>query len=95
MHPGEVTTVIMKFTLPSVPFTVPSSPRATLALEGMGIRPEGVELTMAPKTTLQLTGKVAGTVLRLMEALEDNDDVQNVYSNFDISEEEMASLMEE
>ncbi len=65
------------------------------ALAGMGMQAEEVQLTMAPKTTLQLTGKDAGTVLRLMEALEDNDDVQNVYSNFDIAEEEMAALMEE
>jgi hypothetical protein len=38
MHPGEVTTVIMKFELPSVPFAVPSSPRATVSGEiGMGL----------------------------------------------------------
>lgn len=64
------------------------------ALEQMGLNPEEVKLTMMPRTTVEVTGKDATAVLRLMEALEDQDDVQDVYSNFDIPEEEMASLME-
>jgi len=64
------------------------------ALEGMGLHVEEAQLTMVPKTTLEVTGKEAASVLRLMEALEDHDDVQNVFSNFDIPEEEMAALME-
>ena len=64
------------------------------ALEGMGIEPQEVTLMMAPKTTVNVTGKDASAVLRLMESLEDHDDVQNVFANFDIAEEEMASLME-
>jgi transcriptional/translational regulatory protein YebC/TACO1 len=39
---------------------------------------------MVPKSTLRIEGKEAEQMLRLMEALEDNDDVQNVYANFDI-----------
>ncbi len=40
MHPGEVTSIVMKFDLPQVPFEVPSSPRAALAQDGFGITPD-------------------------------------------------------
>ena len=60
------------------------------ALELSGIPTESAELAMLPKSTVKLEGKEAEQMLRLMEALEDNDDVQNVYANFDISEEQMA-----
>ena len=50
------------------------------------------EVSMIPSNTVKLTGKQAGTMLKLMEALEDNDDVQDVYSNFDISDDEMEAL---
>lgn len=50
------------------------------------------EISMIPQNTVQLTGKAAEQVLRMMDALDDNDDVQNVYSNFDISDEEMEKL---
>ena len=60
------------------------------ALEQSEIPTESAELAMLPKSTVKLEGKEAEQMLRLMEALEDNDDVQNVYANFDISEEQMA-----
>ena len=60
------------------------------ALEQSGIPTESAELAMLPKSTVKLEGREAEQMLRLMEALEDNDDVQNVYANFDISEEQMA-----
>ena len=63
------------------------------ALEVMGLKAEEAALTMLPKTTTKLEGSKAKAVLKMMDALEDNDDVQNVYSNFDIPEEEMAALM--
>lgn len=63
------------------------------ALEAMGLKTEEASLTMLPKTTTKLEGSQAKAVLKMMDALEDNDDVQNVYSNFDIAEEEMAALM--
>ena len=44
------------------------------------------------RITLKVEGKHAEQMLRLMEALEDNDDVQNVYANFDISEKDMEAL---
>ena len=47
------------------------------------------EISMIPQNTVKLIGKEAEQMLRLMEALEDSDDVQNVYSNFDIPEEMM------
>lgn len=64
-------------------------------LDGMGVKAESAQLTMEPKTTVNVTGKPAEAVLRLMETLEDHDDVQNAYGNFDISEEEMAKIMGE
>jgi YebC/PmpR family DNA-binding regulatory protein len=50
------------------------------------------EVTMLPQTTVRLEGKQALHMLQLMEALEDHDDVQNVYANFDIPEEIMAAV---
>lgn len=50
------------------------------------------EITMIPKSTVKLEGKKAQQMLNLMELLEDLDDVQNVYANFDISLEEMEKL---
>jgi YebC/PmpR family DNA-binding regulatory protein len=47
------------------------------------------EISMIPQNTVKLSGKEAEQMLRLMEALEDSDDVQNVYSNFDIPDEMM------
>ena len=47
------------------------------------------EISMIPQNTVKLIGKEAEQMLRLMEALEDSDDVQNVYSNFDIPDEMM------
>ncbi len=45
---------------------------------------------MIPQTYIALTGADAKTMLKLYEALEDNDDVQKVYANFDIDESEMG-----
>lgn len=63
------------------------------ALEKAGMKCEEASLTMYPKTTVKVEGSAAKAVLKMLDALEDNDDVQNVYSNFDIPEEEMAALM--
>ena len=62
------------------------------ALEGAGVPVAEAELSMMPQTTIPVDGTEAMQVLRLIEALEDLDDVQNVYANFDIPEEVMASL---
>ena len=61
------------------------------ALEGK--LPVGApKMAYLPKSTVQVTGDTAGKVLRLVENLEENDDVQHVYTNFEISDEEMAAI---
>lgn len=62
------------------------------ALEARGIKYNQLEVQMIPQTNVTLTGKAAEQTLKLLEALEDLDDVQSVSSNFDISDEEMAGL---
>jgi YebC/PmpR family DNA-binding regulatory protein len=57
------------------------------ALEAAGVAVESAEITMLPKTTVDVEDEgTAKKILRLMDALEDNDDVQDVYANFDIPE---------
>jgi len=63
------------------------------AMEAAGYKPEAAEITMIPQTMVKLDGKNAENMLKLMDRLEDNDDVQNVYANFDISAEDMEKLM--
>lgn len=65
------------------------------ALEKNGIAAQEAGLTMIPKTLTRVEGNSARAVLRLLEALEELDDIQDVYSNFDISDEEMAAAMGE
>ena len=62
------------------------------ALEGAGVEVFTAEITMVPQNTIPVDGGEAKQVLNLIEALEELDDVQNVYANFDIPEEVMASL---
>ncbi len=62
------------------------------ALEEKGIVMESAELTMIPQNTIKIEGKTAEQMLRLMDALDDHDDVQNVYANFDIEDAEMERL---
>ncbi len=64
------------------------------ALEGMGLKADSAKLIMIPKTTQKVEGRPVHNVLKLMEALEEHDDVQNVYANFDISDEDLAAAME-
>src|SRR5487761_2243725 len=60
------------------------------ALKQAGITPEHAEVTMISSTYTKLEGSPANQMIRLLEALEDLDDTQNVYSNFDMDEEAMA-----
>ena len=57
------------------------------ALEGRGVPIQSAEVTYVPQSTVRLEGKDAQQVLRLVEGLEELDDVQNVYANFDIPDE--------
>jgi YebC/PmpR family DNA-binding regulatory protein len=61
-------------------------------LAGAGIPVVSAELSMIPAASVPVAGGEAKQVLQLIETLEDLDDVQNVYANFDIPEEVMASL---
>jgi YebC/PmpR family DNA-binding regulatory protein len=63
------------------------------ALEAAGVPLESAELTMVPRTTVSVEDEAtARKLLRLMDALEDNDDVQGVYANFDISERVLETV---
>jgi YebC/PmpR family DNA-binding regulatory protein len=77
-------------------FTITTSPNdfevVKKAIEDKGIKIESAALQMVPQNMVKITGKEAEQTLKLMEALEEHDDVQNVYSNFDIDEKELASL---
>jgi len=59
-------------------------------LEGQKIPIASSEITYVPKTSVKVGGKQAEQVVRLMEALEELDDVQNVYANFDIDAKELG-----
>ncbi len=61
------------------------------AVKSGGIEPQVSEITMVPQNYIKLEGQEARQMLKLMEALEDHDDVQKVSANFDISEADMAA----
>ncbi len=62
------------------------------ALDEAGIGYASAELSMVPKTTVQPDEKEARQLLKLVDALEDSDDVQDVYANFDISEDVLEAV---
>ncbi len=62
------------------------------ALEANNIKIESAELQLVPENLVKVEGKEAEQVLKLIEALEEHDDVQNVYPNFDIDEKIMANF---
>jgi YebC/PmpR family DNA-binding regulatory protein len=57
-----------------------------------GIEPASSEVSLLPQTTVRLEGSQARQLLKLMDELEEHDDVQNVYANFDIPDEVMAEV---
>jgi YebC/PmpR family DNA-binding regulatory protein len=77
-------------------FEVVAKPEQTFkvkqALEALGYTVTGAQTTMHPRNTVRVEGKQAERVLRLMEALEDHDDVQAVHANFDIPDEIMQQV---
>jgi YebC/PmpR family DNA-binding regulatory protein len=77
-------------------FTIITVPHAfepvKKALESHSVVIESASLQMVPQNTVKVTGKDAEQLLKLMEALEEHEDVQNVYANFDIDEKELATL---
>src|SRR5918997_1019196 len=62
------------------------------SLREAGVAFENAEITMQPQNSVELDSSTARQTLRLMDALEENDDVQEVYANFDISDEGMAEV---
>jgi YebC/PmpR family DNA-binding regulatory protein len=70
--------------------SAPESHEAVIkALDAAKIATASAEIAMVPKNLLKLEGKNAAGMMRLLDALEDHDDVQNVYSNFDADEADM------
>jgi transcriptional/translational regulatory protein YebC/TACO1 len=65
------------------------------SLRDAGVAFENAEITMQPQNSVELDSGTAKQTLRLIDALEDNDDVQEVYSNFDISDEVMSDVVGE
>jgi YebC/PmpR family DNA-binding regulatory protein len=63
------------------------------AVKGLGIEPASAEVAMIPQNYVKLTGKEAQQMLKLMEAIEDHDDVQHVWANFDIEEKEIEASL--
>jgi transcriptional/translational regulatory protein YebC/TACO1 len=74
-----------------------SSPRrivsnqSRLRSKAAGITPQGCRSEMVPQNYIKLEGSQANQMVKLMEALEDHDDVQKVSANFDMSEADMAA----
>jgi YebC/PmpR family DNA-binding regulatory protein len=64
---------------------------ARQALEAAGTPYLSADVTMIPRSTVRVDGKEAQQMIRLMEQLEDHDDIQNVYANFDIEESVLAA----
>jgi YebC/PmpR family DNA-binding regulatory protein len=77
-------------------FEIVSEPSAMsdvrAALDGAGIEYESADTPFLPTVSVPLDSEGAAKVFKLIEAIEDCDDVQNVYANFDISDEVMATL---
>ncbi len=69
--------------------------RVKKALEAKDIKLEVSELSMVPKNNVKVTGDTAKKVLSLVETLEEHDDIQNVYANFDIPDEIINKMQNE
>jgi YebC/PmpR family DNA-binding regulatory protein len=64
------------------------------ALTKAGVTPDSAEVAWVPQNYVKLSGTPASQMVKLMETLEEHDDIQHVYANFDIDEKEMAVLTE-
>jgi YebC/PmpR family DNA-binding regulatory protein len=63
------------------------------AIKALGIEPASAEVAMVPQNHIKITGKDAQQMLKLMDALDDHDDVQHVWANFDIEEKEIEASL--
>lgn len=65
-----------------------------ITLEEKSVLMESAELTMIPQNTVEVEGKSAEQLMKLLNALDEHDDVQNVYANFDIDDSELERILE-
>ena len=63
------------------------------AIRALGLEPDAAVVAMVPMNTVKLSGKEAQQMLKLMDALDDNDDTKNVFSNADIDEKEIEASL--
>jgi len=63
------------------------------AVKGLGIEPASAQVAMLPQNYVKLEGKEASHMLKLMDVLDDHDDVKHVWSNFDIAEKEIEASL--
>ncbi len=63
------------------------------AVKKLGIEPEAAEISMLPQNYMKLEGKAAQQMVKLMDALDDHDDIRHVWSNFDIEEKEIEASL--
>jgi YebC/PmpR family DNA-binding regulatory protein len=63
------------------------------AVKALGVEPASAEIAMIPQNYVKLVGKEAQQMLKLMEAIEDHDDVQHVWANFDVEEKEIEASL--
>ena len=63
------------------------------AIKALGVEPASAQIAMIPQNYVKLVGKEAQQMLRLMEAIEDHDDVQHVWANFDVEEKEIEASL--
>jgi len=75
-------------------YTAPESLESVVnAIKAKGIEPDSSEVSMIPQNLIKVEGKAAQQVLKLFEALDEHDDVQHVYGNFDIADSELAEAV--
>jgi YebC/PmpR family DNA-binding regulatory protein len=70
-----------------------SFPAVLQAVKNLGIEPDAAEVSMLPQNYVKLEGKTAQQMVKLMEALDEHDDVRHVWSNFDIEEKEIEASL--
>ena len=63
------------------------------AVQALGVEPESAAIAMVPQSYIKLEGREAQQMLKLMEAIEDHDDVQHVWANFDVEEREIEASL--
>jgi YebC/PmpR family DNA-binding regulatory protein len=63
------------------------------AIKTLGVDPDTAEVAMVPQSYIMLAGRAAQQMLKLMDALEDHDDTQHVWSNFDVEEKEIEASL--